>query len=61
MFGESDSESPRAGSPWDSLLLATPPDDITPVDNTAQRAAYGIPKLIPEVEEVCVHMDSANL
>ncbi|KAG9311328.1 hypothetical protein JVU11DRAFT_8426 [Chiua virens] len=40
MFGESDSESPRVPSPWDSLtpLSFSPP---TP----------GIPKLVPEAEE----------
>ncbi|KAL4063704.1 hypothetical protein J3A83DRAFT_956481 [Scleroderma citrinum] len=38
MFGESDSESPRVPSPWDTLTSASP---------TPPR----IPRLIPEVEE----------
>ena len=48
MFGESDSESPRTGSPWDSLLCrsgsASPPDE--------NQLAKVIPKLVPEVEKV---------
>ena len=48
MFGESDSESPRVPSPWDSLTSAP----SSPKQN-------GIPKLVPEAEEVsilsCLH------
>jgi hypothetical protein len=44
MFGESDSESPRVPSPWDSLSSApsSPPKQ------------QGIPKLVPEAEQVCL-------
>lgn len=42
MFGESDSESPRVPSPWDSL---TPPSSSPPKH-------HGIPKLVPEADEV---------
>ncbi|KAG6376615.1 hypothetical protein JVT61DRAFT_1598 [Boletus reticuloceps] len=44
MFGESDSESPRVPSPWDSL---TSPPSSPPQQNGTQ----GIPKLVPEAEE----------
>ncbi|KAG8221587.1 hypothetical protein J3R82DRAFT_1831 [Butyriboletus roseoflavus] len=43
MFGESDSESPRVPSPWDSLT----PTPSPPKHNGVQ----AIPKLVPEVEE----------
>jgi hypothetical protein len=46
MFGESDSESPRVPSPWDSLTPISP----TPTHDEILRR--GIPKLIPENEEV---------
>lgn len=46
MFGESDSESPRVPSPWDSLTSA-PPTPPTGRDTIVQ----AIPCLIPEVEE----------
>lgn len=42
MFGESDSESPRVPSPWDSLTSVPP----TPI------LRRGLPKLVPENEEV---------
>ena len=53
MFGESDSESPRAGSPWDTLLLASSPNANINNDGAASKLPYGIPKLSPEAEEVC--------
>lgn len=46
MFGESDSESPRAGSPWDTFIANTAthsPNEISSILND-------VPKLIPEVE-----------
>ncbi|KAG0698622.1 hypothetical protein DFH29DRAFT_940394 [Suillus ampliporus] len=45
MFGESDSESPRVPSPWDSLTSVPP----TPPHNEILRR--GIPQLVPENEE----------
>ncbi|KAH7909411.1 hypothetical protein BJ138DRAFT_1155327 [Hygrophoropsis aurantiaca] len=46
MFGESDSESPRVPSPWDSLTSVSPsPPRHTEVLNR------GIPRLVPEAEE----------
>ncbi|OAX41853.1 hypothetical protein K503DRAFT_797684 [Rhizopogon vinicolor AM-OR11-026] len=45
MFGESDSESPRVPSPWDSLTSVSP----TPTHDEILRR--GIPKLVPENEE----------
>lgn len=47
MFGESDSESPRVPSPWDSLSSTPSP----PNHNRIQV----IPKLVPEVEEASIH------
>jgi hypothetical protein len=47
MFGESESESPRLPSPWDSLI-SVPPSPLSPPD---QR---NIPQLVPEAEEVSV-------
>jgi len=47
MFGESDSESPRVPSPWDSLTSASP---TPPMGRDA--IVQAIPCLIPEVEEV---------
>ena len=49
MFGESESESPRTGSPWDGFLSKSAP--ISPVIE-ASRSPRIIPKLVPEVEEV---------
>ncbi|EGN97145.1 hypothetical protein SERLA73DRAFT_92151 [Serpula lacrymans var. lacrymans S7.3] len=46
MFGESESESPRVPSPWDSLI-STPPSPPRERE-TLQR---NIPKLVPEAEE----------
>ena len=48
MFGESESESPRTGSPWDGLLSKSAP--ISPVIE-ASKSPKVIPKLVPEVEE----------
>lgn len=47
MFGESDSESPRVPSPWDSLTSASP---TPPMGRDA--IVQAIPRLTPEVEEV---------
>ncbi|KAF9219298.1 hypothetical protein BS17DRAFT_882980 [Gyrodon lividus] len=46
MFGESDSESPRVPSPWDSLTSAPP----TPPRHK-EAFTRGIPSLVPEAEE----------
>ncbi|KAG6335424.1 hypothetical protein ID866_3671 [Astraeus odoratus] len=46
MFGESDSESPRVPSPWDSITSAPP----TPPTGT-DAIIHAIPRLHPEVEE----------
>ncbi|KAH7922731.1 hypothetical protein BV22DRAFT_1094102 [Leucogyrophana mollusca] len=46
MFGESDSESPRVPSPWDSLTSVPP----TP-PRQAEVLKRGIPRLVPEAEE----------
>ncbi|KAF9244274.1 hypothetical protein BU15DRAFT_42247 [Melanogaster broomeanus] len=46
MFGESESESPRVPSPWDSLT-STPP---TPPGHK-ETLTLGIPSLVPEAEE----------
>lgn len=49
MFGESESESPRTGSPWDGFLSKSDPNSpIIEPTNTPQL----LPKLVPEVEEV---------
>ncbi|KAG1781284.1 hypothetical protein EV702DRAFT_1075335 [Suillus placidus] len=45
MFGESDSESPRVPSPWDTLTSVPP----TPTYNEILRR--GIPQLVPENDE----------
>ncbi|PAV24152.1 GTP binding 2 [Pyrrhoderma noxium] len=48
MFGESESESPRTGSPWDGFLSKSDPNSpIIEPTNTPQL----LPKLVPEVEE----------
>jgi hypothetical protein len=54
MFGESDSESPRVGSPWDSFIAGSSP---LPLSSSTEpelktRLGEGLPKLIPEVEYV---------
>ena len=41
MFGESDSESPRVPSPWDSLISSSPGPAPSPVHTT-------LPRLVPE-------------
>ncbi|EJD08001.1 uncharacterized protein FOMMEDRAFT_144140 [Fomitiporia mediterranea MF3/22] len=48
MFGESESESPRTGSPWDGFLVKSDPASpaVEPV-----RSPRIVPKLVPEVEE----------
>lgn len=46
MFGESDSESPRVPSPWDSLT------SVPPTTTSYEILRRGIPKLVPENEEV---------
>jgi len=50
MFGESESESPRSGSPWDSLVseTATP---FSADEGLAKLTSLNVPKLVPEVEQ----------
>ena len=48
MFGEHESESPRVPSPWDPFL-PSPPSEASLLGSTR---FPGIPKLVPEVEEV---------
>ncbi|KAL5521326.1 hypothetical protein ACEPAG_9250 [Sanghuangporus baumii] len=48
MFGESESESPRTGSPWDGFLSRSDPASPA-VEPT--RSPRVVPKLVPEVEE----------
>ncbi|KAL5504595.1 hypothetical protein ACEPAH_7258 [Sanghuangporus vaninii] len=48
MFGESESESPRTGSPWDGFLSKSDPASPA-VEPT--RSPRVVPKLVPEVEE----------
>ena len=53
MFGESDSESPRVPSPWDSLI-STPPSPLPlPSSRTTPSplAIELIPRLVPEADE----------
>ena len=58
MFGESESESPRAGSPWDSFLefpgLKVSSDSSTVKYDVRRdwQDGQALPKLIPEAEEV---------
>jgi len=55
MFGESDSESPRVGSPWDSLLSsgASTPSSLCAASDSDLPKVYkvSLPKLVPEAEE----------
>lgn len=63
MFGESDSESPRVGSPWDSFIAGSSP---SPSPSLCFRSSTelevktclgeGLPKLVPEVEYVRAHL-----
>ncbi|KAL5483271.1 hypothetical protein ACEPAI_8501 [Sanghuangporus weigelae] len=48
MFGESESESPRTGSPWDGFLSKS--DPVSPAVEPT-RSPRVVPKLVPEVEE----------
>ena len=50
MFGEHESESPRVPSPWDPFLPSPPNGSVSPPHLSALH--NGIPKLVPEVEEV---------
>ncbi|THH06968.1 hypothetical protein EW145_g3714 [Phellinidium pouzarii] len=50
MFGESESESPRTGSPWDSLLSQSDPASPT-VEAAVTKSPRVVPQLVPEVEE----------
>ena len=54
MFGEHESESPRVPSPWDPFLPSPPNgSSVSPPFNAALH--NGVPKLVPEVEEVGIH------
>ena len=53
MFGESDSESPRVPSPWDSLI-STPPSSSPPSRSQTTPSLLSvelIPRLVPEADE----------
>ena len=54
MFGEDESESPRVPSPWDALSGVTPSPVLGPTTGSLElkRMSEGVPKLVPEVEEV---------
>jgi hypothetical protein len=53
MFGESDSESPRVPSPWDSLISTSPsPSPPTRSQTTPSSLSVElIPRLVPEADE----------
>ena len=53
MFGESESESPRTGSPWDSLLSGRSELTSPAADASSAKSPRLFPRLVPEVEEVC--------
>ena len=66
MFGESDSESPRVGSPWDSIMASSSPTFASyPASNAESevktRLGERLPKLVPEVEYVCVSSRALHL
>lgn len=44
MFGESDSESPRVPSPWDTIISTPPSPSPSPL-------VTAIPKLVPEQDD----------
>ncbi|KAF7326637.1 GTP-binding protein 2 [Mycena venus] len=46
MFGESDSESPRVPSPWDTIISTPPSPSPSPLARVA-----AIPKLVPEQDD----------
>jgi hypothetical protein len=50
MFGEEVSESPRAPSPWNNLVV-TPPSSSPHLKAITGGELARIPKLVPEVEE----------
>ena len=60
MFGESESDSPRVGSPWDSLLSsgASTPSSLSGISDNEVSKIYklSLPKLVPEAEEVIPQM-----
>jgi len=51
MFGESESESPRVPSPWDSLISTPPSPSPKSHPSPLAIATKVIPKLVPEAEE----------
>ncbi|KAF5310057.1 hypothetical protein D9619_010583 [Psilocybe cf. subviscida] len=50
MFGESESESPRVPSPWDSLM-SLPPSPVPRPANPSPFTAELIPRLVPEQDD----------
>jgi hypothetical protein len=50
MFGESDSESPRVPSPWDSLI-STSPSPSPPTRSQFVPSPILVPRLVPEADE----------
>ena len=51
LFGDDDLDDARAPSPWDGFM-STPPSETGSLE-AHQLTKHGIPKLAPEVEEVC--------
>ena len=62
MFGEDDSESPRVASPWDPFLASPSSRSVSSLELSSSLASCtpgsapmfprGIPKLVPEAEQV---------
>ncbi|TFK34709.1 hypothetical protein BDQ12DRAFT_689427 [Crucibulum laeve] len=51
MFGESESESPRVPSPWDSLISSSPSSAPNRAHTPSPLAAELIPRLVPESDD----------
>ncbi|KAG6918788.1 hypothetical protein DXG01_011540 [Tephrocybe rancida] len=51
MFGESESESPRVPSPWDSLISTPPLSTPSPSPSPSPLALELIPRLVPENDD----------
>lgn len=51
MFGESESESPRVPSPWDSLISSPPSPSSRSTHTPSPLAVELIPRLVPEADD----------